>query len=102
MLIEAAGRSNFEDIVGAIEEAEWCAQTYKHPFAIVDNSGGFSVVSKKYLEEGDNVLELIHQVAAPVRCGNCGLADEGVKTSSFATSTWGISGPGQEARGDNL
>lgn len=95
-------RSFFDTVDHAMEEAEWSADTFGAPYAVIMEGTGFAVIAKSDLEKEDLVLETFNKVAKAVRCGNCGHADEGVKASSVATSTWGIPSPGQEARGDHL
>ena len=95
-------RSCFDTVDHAMEEAEWSADTFGAPYAVIMEGSGFAVIAKSDLEKEDLVFEIFNKVASAVRCGNCGYADEGAKVSSFATSTWGIQGPGQEARGDHL
>lgn len=95
-------RMQFSEVEAAMEEAEWCASTYRVPFALLDHENGFVVTLKSDVSPGDKVLETFSEVAPAVRCRNCGYVDERGADISIIQGPGGAPGFGEEARGDNL
>lgn len=95
-------RIQFAKIEDAMEEADWCASTYRVPFALLDDGDGFVVIPKSSILPGDRVLETFSQVAPAVRCRNCGYVDERGADTSIIQGPGGVQGSSEEARGDNV
>lgn len=95
-------RMQFTEVESAMEEAEWCASTYRVPFALLDDVDGYAVIPKSDVSPGDKVLETFSEVAPAVRCRNCGYVDERGADISIIQGPGGVQGFGEEARGDNL
>lgn len=53
----------FDDVEGALQEAEWCSQTYGTRHCIVALDDGFGVCPVEELEGHERVLEIIGQVS---------------------------------------
>lgn len=95
-------RTQFTEIEAAMEEAEWCASTYRVPFALLDYNNGYIVTTKSDILPGDKILEIFSEVAPAVRCRNCGYVDERGADTSIIQGSGGVQGFGEEARGDYL
>lgn len=95
-------RIQFTTVEDAMEEAEWCASTYRVPFALLDDADGFVVIPKSSILPGDRVLETFSQTTPAVRCRNCGYVDERGADISIIQGPGGVSGSSEEASGDHL
>lgn len=92
----------FTTVENAMEEAEWCASTYRVPFALLDDADGYVVIPKSSILPGDKVLETFRETAPAVRCRNCGYVDERGADTSIIQGPGDVSGSSEEARGDNI